>query len=334
MDVSQVLGTSGVTVPNGAGIYITDMWQESANSASGVFGGVQSSSAPPGYNNSLLLQANPAPSSVGVGDYAFIQHPIEGYRWARLGWGTAGAFPVTVGFWVFASQTGTACMALRNAATNRCYLAPFTVVSANTWEYKRITVPGDVTGTWNKDNTVGAFLDFTFMAGSNYQGTANAWQAGGFLAASGISNFFQVTLNAVFITGVTCMPGNEGPDANHAAFCRRFMQDDIQLCKRYLQRFDEGSTDVLIGQCYSATHAFIPWFHSPSMRIGPTWGSVGSFQLRSATASGISVGALTFNSTFPSFSEIDATVASGLVAGNATALLLLAGAYLQADARF
>jgi hypothetical protein len=43
---------------------------------------------------------------------------------------------------------------------------------------------------------------------------------------------------------------------------------------------------------------------------------------------------MTFNSSFPSFSEIDATVASGLVAGNATALLLLAGAFLQADARF
>jgi hypothetical protein len=113
------------------------------------------------------------------------------------------------------------------------------------------------------------------------------------------------------------------------------MQDELQLCRRYLQRMS-ATSDVLIGQCYTAAHALIPWSFTPTpMRAAPNLSIFpgSAFQLRSATASGINIGALNQNGTFPQMMELDAVVASGLNPGDATALLINSG-YFQASAQF
>jgi hypothetical protein len=70
------------------------------------------------------------------------------------------------------------------------------------------------------------------------------------------------------------------------------------------------------------------------MRIAPTYSASpgGAFQLRSASASGITA-TINQNGTFPHMMELDGVVSSGLVAGNACALLINSG-YLQASAQF
>jgi hypothetical protein len=336
-EINQPFAGTGATVPNNGQVYFCDMWQAAASYGSGSFGAAQNAlSNNPGFEWAGLLQCNPAPSSLAAGDYAFFQQPIEGYRCARLGWGYAGGgYPITVAFWVLCSRAGTANLAVRNRATNRVYVAPFTINNAATWEYKTITIPGDVTGTWIKTNDVGIYLSFCFRAGSTFTTvTPNTWSASSNFASPGISNFFQATNDGAWLTGVGVYPGNEAPSQARSMFATRHRDDDFRLCQRYYHRADEP-TDVLIGQAYQTTHALIPWAHPVPMRQGPVWAGGGSFQMRSASASGVNVTAMAFNSSFPNYSEIDATVSGGgLVAGNAAGLLLGSGAYLAADARF
>lgn len=334
--ISQVLGSSGIAIPNGGNVYVSDQWQVAATSGVAGFGSAQQPGGPNGLINSLYLNANPAVTSIAAGDFAFMQQPIEGYRWARLAWGVAGAYPVTISFFVFATRTGTAHVCLRNALTNRSYVVPFTINAANTWEFKQITVPADTTGTWEKTTNVGCYISFVFMCGTTLQtGSPNNWNANGTMATAAQTNFFPATTDGVYVTGVHCVPGNEGPPADRAGgYLTRFREDELRLCQRYLARFDDGATDFLMGQCFSATQAMIPWrFHVP-MRIGPAHNSGGAFQLRSAGSSGINITGLSFSASFPNVGILNAITAGSLLAGNATAIILNSGAYLQAHARY
>jgi hypothetical protein len=80
--------------------------------------------------------------------YLYSKQRIEGYNIADLAWGTANAKTVTISFWVKSSLTGTFGGAFKNNASNRDYPFTYTISSANTWEQKSITLPGDTTGTW------------------------------------------------------------------------------------------------------------------------------------------------------------------------------------------
>jgi hypothetical protein len=336
MEVNQLFGVgSGANIPNGGAAYGIDMWQATCQNASALWGLAQQGNTQIGFPNSLLLQCNPGATSIGTNDLAAFMYCIEGYRCARLNFGFSPASPVTVSFWIFASHAGTAHVSIRNSATNRCYVVPFTVNAAVTWEYKTITFPGDVTGTWLITNAIGMYLTFCFMCGSFYYAPAiNTWTTSG-IASSAQSNFYTTAADGVWLTGVQVTPGNEAPSAERSPFVARHMQDELQMCRRYLQRMSTIS-DVLIGQCYTAAHALIPWPFIPTpMRVAPAFSIFpgSAFQLRSASASGINIGALNANGVFPNMIELDAVVASGLNAGDATALLINSG-YFQASAQF
>jgi hypothetical protein len=93
--------------------------------------------------------------SVPSGEGYTVQHRIEGFNVSDLGWGTANAQTVTLSFWVRSSLTGTFGGSVTNSAFNRSYPFAYTISSANTFEYKTVTIVGDTTGTWLTDNGVG-----------------------------------------------------------------------------------------------------------------------------------------------------------------------------------
>jgi hypothetical protein len=199
--------------------------------------GNQSGTVPAGFSKSIQMfvngTANPSP---GGSDYALFTQRIEGYRVLRLGWGTANAQPITIGFWVFAARPGSYSGAVRNDPTaNRTYVFSFTINVANTWEWKTITIPGDTTGTWNKDNTTGLMLMFTMMAGTSMTTVAGAWTAGSFLGATGTINGVASTTDTMLLTGLVVLPGIEAPSAARSALIMRPYDQELVTCKRYWQ---------------------------------------------------------------------------------------------------
>ena len=122
-----------------------------------------SSNTVAGANSSLKVTSLTA-NTVSSGDYYLIQQHIEGNNIIDLNWGTANAKPVSLSFWVRSSLTGTFGGSLGNNAFDYTYPFTYTISSANTWEYKTITISGPTSGTWLKTNGIG--IQVTFGLGS------------------------------------------------------------------------------------------------------------------------------------------------------------------------
>jgi hypothetical protein len=224
----------------------------------GAFSAQQDSSAPSGFINSIKFTTTTADASLGATQYFYTRQRIEGTNVADLGWGTANAKTVTLSFWVRSSLTGTFGGALWNSAFNRSYPYTYTISSANTWEYKTITVPGDTTGTWLTNTGVGLNVGFGMGVGSTYSGTAGAWAGAGYVSATGAVSVIG-TLNATFyITGVQLEVGSVA-----TPFERRDYGRELILCQRYYEK--SYAVDTAVG---TGLAAGIVGFNTPLTGTG------------------------------------------------------------------
>jgi len=225
---------AGASVTATGSNYSLDRWQMLA-SASSKFTVQQSLTVPAGFTKSLLVTSS-ATTSLGATDYYLITQKIEGFNTADLGWGAAGASAVTVSFWVRSSLTGTFGFVLRNSAGNRLYPASYTINSANTFEYKTVTIAGDTTGTWLTDNNVGIEIDFGLGVGSTYSNTAGTWTTGG-LGVTGATSVVGTNGATFYITGVQLEKGSTA-----TSFDYRPYGTELQLCMRYYEKTYEIGT--------------------------------------------------------------------------------------------
>jgi hypothetical protein len=193
----------------------------------------RSTVAPAGFVNSLLFTVTGADSSLTTDQFTSIDHRLEGFNIADFGWGTDSAKTITISFWVRSSVTGTFVVAPQNNAFNRCYPATYTISSANTWEYKTVTIPGDTSGTWLTDNGVGMFLTFTLGSGPTYQGTANTWNAAGVISTAGATNLMATNGATFYITGVQLEVGSVATTFDFRAY-----GTELALCQRYYEELD------------------------------------------------------------------------------------------------
>lgn len=198
----------------------------------------RSSTAPDGFVNSALVTIGTGASPTSSRVCHFGQY-IEGRDVADLGWGTANAKTITLSFWVRSSLTGTFSGALSNVfgAFLRSYPFTYTISSANTFEYKTITIGGDKTGTWSTDNTVGMAVSFDLGSGASFQGTAGSWQAGDRRAVVGCTKLVETSGATFYITGVQLEKGVQATE-----FERRPYQQELALCQRYYWKSFPGTT--------------------------------------------------------------------------------------------
>jgi hypothetical protein len=228
MRIDQRNAGASVTPANGA--YTLDRWAANNFATSARFSVQQSSLAPSGFNNSLLVTSLSA-HSVASGDLYAVLQIIEGFNVADLGWGAAGAQAVTLSFWVRSSLTGTFGGAFQNSAGDRAYPFAYTISAADTWEQKTITVPGDTTGTWLKTNGAGVIIRFGLGVGSTRSATAGAWAEGNFASSTGATSVVGTDGATFYITGVQLEAGSVA-----TPFERRPYGTELALCQRYYQR--------------------------------------------------------------------------------------------------
>jgi hypothetical protein len=216
---------AGASVTATGSNYSLDRWQMLA-SVSSKFTVQQSSTVPAGFTKSLLVTSSAA-TSLGATDYYLITQKIEGFNTADLGWGAAGASAVTVSFWVRSSLTGTFGGALNNGSSDRTYPFSYTISSANTFEYKTVTIAGDTTGTWLTDNSIGIEIDFGLGVGSTYSNTAGTWTTGG-LGVTGATSVVGTNGATFYVTGVQLEVGSTA-----TSFDYRPYGTELALCQRY-----------------------------------------------------------------------------------------------------
>jgi hypothetical protein len=194
--------------PSSDGTYTLDRWVAYGQaSAASKFSVAQSSTAPSGFINSLLITSTSA-YTVGSGDYQSICQFVEGLNVYDLAWGTASASPVTLSFRVYSSLTGTFGGAIQNSGRSRSYPFSYSIPVANTWTTISVTIAGDTSGTWLTTNGIGINLFFGLGVGSTYSNTAGAWAAGDYRSATGATSVVGTSGATFYITGVQLEKGS------------------------------------------------------------------------------------------------------------------------------
>ena len=229
---------NGASVSAATGVYPVDRFEIENISGGGTATTQRSTTVPTGqgFTNSLLVTVTGTDTSLASSDYYTIRQIIEGQNIADLQFGTNSASIVTISFWVRSSVTGTYCFSLTNGGNSRGYPVEYSISSANTWEKKVITIPGDTSGTWGTDNGRGIQCRFCMGTGTSRQGTANTWNAGEIHGTSNQTNLFATNGATFYITGVQLESGTVA-----TPFERRSYGQELSLCQRYYEKSYEQS---------------------------------------------------------------------------------------------
>ena len=231
MDIAQ-RGASFAAVATGTYTLDRFQWQQSG---SGVGAITQQADAPTSneLQSSLRYTVNTADASIAATDLYYIRHAIEGYNVRDL---IGRAF--TLSFLVRSSKTGVHCVAMQNSGGDRSLVSEYVIGAANTWERKSIVVPAGLitAGAWNWTDGVGLMLGWVLAAGSNYQGTKDAWQSSAIIATSNQVNCLDTVGNIFAITGVQLEAG-----AVALPFEHRSIGNELALCQRYYYAMPGGS---------------------------------------------------------------------------------------------
>lgn len=222
--------------------FLTDQWRLGVANTSAAFSGQRISSGLSGLPYALRITCTTADASVGATDLVAINHFIEGFRVARLGFGASGARDVTIGMWVRSSITGTFAISIRNATVARSYVSTFTIAVADTWEFKTFTIAGDTSGTWEATSSLGFSVGIALMAGSNFQGTAGAWSGSNIVATSAQTNFAADVSRTFDITGFAVLASEDLTGMSAAdlqeiwPLLMRPRDYELPLCQRYWEK--------------------------------------------------------------------------------------------------
>lgn len=164
-------------------------------------------------------------------------------------------------------------------------------------------------------------LAYTFACpGLAWQGLEIIWDFGAFNSATKFIDIQELDIRAT--------PGvSTGLNSNPPVVEMRNVNDEYTLCQRYLPALNPangGTPYLLTGQCYSTTQAAILWLLPVQTRAqitGVTVSAASQFSLLTAAGGTAACTALAFAAATIHSIGLTATVAAGMVAGNATIIM-------------
>lgn len=275
LQISQENGDAAGTTD---AYYVADQFCVERNTSAGTITAQRvQSTTPGGARDRARITITTADTSLAAGEYLQFRTRLEGVNVADLLWGTASARPIVLRF-LFKGPSGTYAARIGNSAGNRSYIALFSPSAANTDEIIEIAVPGDTSGTWLADTSIGMQLSVVLACGSTFQGSTG-WQSGNILGTSGVSNGMG-TGSAVFEFGEFGMYLDA--DASGTAPSWELPSRDAELlsCQRfYCKSFPEGivpadgagAAEHLAAFAYATTDAQVQRIFFPvEMRATPS----------------------------------------------------------------
>ena len=227
-------GTSSTGI-TGNGYFTVDRFKH-VISGLGTWTASQSTDVPSGqgFANSFKMDCTTADASPAAGDFNVLAQIVEGANIQHLKKGTSSAESVTWSFWVKSNKTGTYICEILDGNNTRQISKSYTISSANTWEKKTITMPGDTSGAIGTGAS--AFLQFNWwlaVGSDRSSGTLNtSWNSTtNANRAVGQVNLADSTSNEWYITGVQLEAGSVATDFE-------FLPADVNLrrCQRYFQQ--------------------------------------------------------------------------------------------------
>jgi len=223
---------------------------------------------PDGFANSAKIACTTADTNgFGANDYYMLTHNFEYNQTRSLEFGTSNAKQVTLSFYVRSNLTGTFSGALESGDGGRHYVFEYTINSANTFERKSITIPGDTSGTWTGTfNARGMKIRLALALGANYDGTAGTWGTDESYGSTNQTNFFSSTSNVFYITGLQLEIGGVATPFEHRSY-----GDELARCQRYYYEHSGANSDWLgLGNVYQTDQVICPVYSPTVMRALPT----------------------------------------------------------------
>ena len=240
MQIAQ-RGTSSTST----GYYTVDGWFSGDVSASNTITQSQEADAPSNqglyYSHKNLLTST---STATAARLETVQR-LEAQFIRHSGWNyTSSLSYLTLSFWVKSNVTGTYYTLIRTEdGTAKSINKSYTIDTANTWEKKTITIPGDSSLQINNDNGRGMSVWTFYIANTDTTDNAlsnlDAWgtfSSSGYTPDSSTASTFLNTSGAyISYTGVQLEVGSGSSDFE-------FLPYDVQLsrCQRYYQSIEAG----------------------------------------------------------------------------------------------
>ena len=210
------------------------------NKNDGAFTISQSTDVPTGQGFGYSWKADVTTVAGTSGNYyTFLQHRFEGQNFQSLKKGTSFAENFTLQFWIKTAVTGTYVIEVYDNDNNRSISQSYTVNSANTWEHKILTFPGDATGALDNDNNDSLEINCWLFAGSGYSsGTLNtSWNTqNNANRAVGQVNAANNTSNNIYFTGFQLEVGSNATEFEHRSY-----GEELKLCERYFEYSTAGT---------------------------------------------------------------------------------------------
>ena len=238
MNVAQ-RGTSSTS----SGVKTIDRFAFNASSYDeAAFTQTQSSLAPSGFTKSYRIDCTTIESALAADEIANVSQVIEAQNLQHIQNGSSDAKSLTLSFWVKSNKTGAFTVNFyKPDNTARHISSTYTINTADTWEYKTITIAGDTAGGGiANDNGAGLYLYWILSAGSDYTSSdSTSWgnYANAGFAYGHTVNIFDNTANDWAVTGVQLEVGDTATDFEHRTF-----DDEYRKCLRYYERWDFPDT--------------------------------------------------------------------------------------------
>lgn len=256
--------------------YCADRWRN-AHTDAGVCTVARIASAPTLAQSGMVLtncleyNVTTADAAVAAGDRRAIVNLIEGYNYANL-----AQEPMVLSFWHKHTKAGINTVYLSNTGGDQNYVAEYTQLVADTWEFSQIPVTASpAAGTWSYTNGIGIQVGFMLMAGATFQGVVNAWNVVGTISSVNQVNHLDTIGNRFRIANVQLEAGTL-----FTSFERRNVADELALCQRYFAKTYDAAdapatvtgNGALAAFCGTAgASAFgVNWKLPVSMRITPS----------------------------------------------------------------
>ena len=232
-------GANG-SISSGTTNIATDRWLFEVNSA-GTWDLYQAADGPPGFGFCHKIDCTAANASLSSGSVIIFQQRLEGLDLQQLAKGTASAKNLTLSFYVKSSKIGKYIVEFQDANNGRICQRSYNINSANVWEYKTITIPGDTSGVLTNSNGHSFTVRFWLAAGSLFQSGTLQTKWGSTVNADrvvGQVNLADSNTAEWNVTGVQLEVGKNATDFEHRSY-----GEELTLCQRYYEKFvaDDGN---------------------------------------------------------------------------------------------